>query len=278
MININDHVFYGLGRNVDYKLVKAINNSEIDFINELSTLSQKYSLTSIINGNKMIWKDENDSIHLVLHFNIKAFEIDKIKEVYKYTKQFLNIQNFILVDQTHTFKQAYDIFRMNRLSFMQHCNHFRIKTIELKSENYNPMQINLYSFFDQLKPHQKYRWGRLLANQKTVKELLEKECKKNNLIQKIEDEHIFWRNKQDEIECMIVVVYAPSNIDTFINLYSKIIEKNIKLTFCIVNQFPDGKYEFDIFRLTEESYLEHCNRVRPREIDIYKMNKFRTNV
>ena len=273
MINITDHVFYPLDRKFEYRLWKRIRHSEIDFINELSSLSQKYVLTSIIRDDKMIWKDSNDSIHLILHFNIKALEIDKVLKVYKYTKQYSNIQNFILVDQTQTFKQAYDIFRLNRLSFMQHCNHFRIRNVKRKRDNNEPIQSNLYSFFCHLKPHQKYRWGRIFLDQNTIIESLEKECKKNNLDQIVEDDYIFWINKQDKIECMLVLVYDPSNIDTFIGLYSKIIEKNIKLTFSIVNQFPDGKYEYDIFRISEKSYLEHCNRVRPRELDIYNMSK-----
>jgi hypothetical protein len=196
MLNITDHIFYPLDGNFKNKIIHSLQVSEIDFINELATFSQKYSLISEIIDNKMIWKDQNNAIQLILHFNIKAHELNKILDIYRYTRH----------------------------------------------------------------------------HQETVK-ALEKECNRNNLNQFVEEEFIFWTDKQDNIKCMFIVVYDPSNIDTFIKLYSKIIEKNIRLTYCIVNQFPDGSYEFDIFRLSEMSYLEHYNRVRPSSTDLYHLIK-----
>lgn len=268
MININDYVFFPLNKKLEFRLWKRYRHSELDFVNELSTFTKNYSLNSIIQENQMIWKDENNNIHLILHFNIKAFEINKILQVYEYSKNYTNIQNFILVDQTKTPKQAYDIFRLNRLSFMQHCNHFPISIFKRKGDNNTVTQSDFFSFFNYLKTDEKLRWGNYIANQETVKESFEKECKKNNLNQIVEGDYIYWINELNEIECQFLIVYDPSNIDTFINLYSNIIHKNIKLTFCIINQVPDGENKFDIFRLSEQSYLEHCNRVALREEDL----------
>ncbi|KPL17000.1 MAG: hypothetical protein AMS26_02570 [Bacteroides sp. SM23_62] len=106
--------------------------------------------------------------------------------------------------------------------------------------------------------------GKMFCQLKKAIESLEEECKRRQLNQIVENEYIIWMNQRNEIECMILLVYDPSNIDTFIRLYSRIKKEDIKLTYCIVHQIPDGKYEFDIFRITEMSYLEHCNRVRPR--------------
>jgi hypothetical protein len=273
MLNITDHIFYPLDGNFKKKLINRLQASEIDFINELATLAQKYSLTSGIIDNKMIWKDQNNAIQLILHFNIKAHELNKILDIYRYTRHHQEIQNFILIDQTNPYKQAYDIFRLTRLSFMQHCNHFRIRMVEHSFNNFKSVQPGaIFTLFGPLKPGQKYRWGRIFAYQETVK-VLERECDRNNLKQAIEEEFIFWTDKQDHIKCMFTVVYDSSNIDTFIKIYLKIIEKNIRLTYCIVNQFPDGRYEFDIFRLSEMSYLEHYNRVRPSSKDLYHLMK-----
>jgi len=121
-------------------------------------------MISEIEGDKMIWKDGENNQHLIFHFNIKAFDINKLIEVYREAKQNSNIQNFIFIDQAHTFKQAYDIFRLNQLSYMQHCNHFRIKKIRHKAQELKLTGESLYTLFSRLKPHQKYRWGKCFVN------------------------------------------------------------------------------------------------------------------
>lgn len=263
MIDLVNQIFYPLDRNQAYKLSKLLMNSELDFVKGLSEISKIYSLNSVINENQMIWKDKNNTPKLILHFNIKSFEIDKILNVYMSTRQYKKIQSFMLIDQTNTSKTAYDIFRLTNQSFMQHCNHFRIKAANPKRVMLN--QNKLYFMFSMLKPHEKYRWGSYLLKRKSAIDALEKECKRYNLEQIVEDDYIFWINKLKEIECSFLLVYDPSNIDTFINLYYSLKKKKLKLTYCIVNQIPDGKYEYDIFRLTESSYLEHWNRVRLRK-------------
>ena len=164
MISITDHVFYPLDRNLDNRLLNRLRHSELEFIHELSNLSEKYNMISEIEGDKMIWKDGENNQHLIFHLNIKAFDINKLIEVYREAKQNSNIQNFIFIDQAHTFKQAYDIFRLNQLSYMQHCNHFRIKKIRHKAQELKLTGESLYTLFSRLKPHQKYRWGKCFVN------------------------------------------------------------------------------------------------------------------
>jgi len=86
MIPITDHVFYPLDKNFKYKFSRQSHYTSLDLVNELSELSRNYSLSSTISGNRMMWKDEKDTIHLIFHFNIKGYDINKILAAYKDAK------------------------------------------------------------------------------------------------------------------------------------------------------------------------------------------------
>jgi hypothetical protein len=72
---------------------------------------------------------------------------------------------------------------------------------------------------------------------------------------------ISWTDESGAVQVMFFRVTEPGNIDAIRSVYEAVKEKNSPLAFVFVHQVPDGRGTWDIFRLSEQSYMEHCNRI-----------------
>ena len=67
--------------------------------------------------------------------------------------------------------------------------------------------------------------------------------------------------EDDAVQVMFFRVTEPGDIDAIRSVYDTVKENNSPLAFVFIHQVPDGLGTWDIFRLSEQSYMEHCNRI-----------------
>ena len=265
MIALDDAVFYPLGGTLKKQLIRQLKVSETAFVERLGQLCSKYNLESTIENNCMVWTDSKGAEQLILYFQISSLDLEGILSVYKKVQANPNVLHFILVNQAG---YNYDLFRLDFRSYMQHCNHFEVQRNPVNLKDYAHLKRSSKLPFANLEPHEKYKWGKIFKNRETVQKELRKLCESFGWYQKEENEFVFWFNQDNKIQHMIALVYNPSYINSFINIYTKIKNQAVPSTYCIVQQIPDGHNEFDIFRLWELSYLQHYNRVRLKGLSL----------
>jgi len=62
------------------------------------------------------------------------------------------------------------------------------------------------------------------------------------------------------IASMFAFIIDPTDLAGIISMYADIRTLAVPVTFAIIEQREDGAGQYDVFRLSEKSYLEHCNR------------------
>jgi hypothetical protein len=72
------------------------------------------------------------------------------------------------------------------------------------------------------------------------------------------------RNSRNGMEAFFRFVDDPSDIRSFRDIYARLAEVGSPVTYVIVHQRADGEGNYDVFRLSTASYLEHNNRLRYR--------------
>jgi len=126
-------------------------------------------------------------------------------------------------------------------------------------------RLDLFAMFSPLERKYERRWAKLFMSDfntkaKKFKELsIEKGYKQEEVNQQL----LLWRNpKENSAECMFYFINNVSDFSSVYNCFKYIEQYKVFLTYAIVHQKKDGENDYDIFRFSHFSYLEHCNRVR----------------
>ena len=75
------------------------------------------------------------------------------------------------------------------------------------------------------------------------------------------DNNAAWIDESGVMQVMFFRILDPGKIDAIRSVYDTIKENKCPLAYVFIHQIPDGDGTWDIFRLSERSYMEHCNRV-----------------
>lgn len=127
------------------------------------------------------------------------------------------------------------------------------------------MRQDIYNLFNVYQPEFQYKWNRIIAaGFDSFAEELKRLSDDFHVRQTVEGEYVFWTGNDEKIEAMFAYLVDPTDLDAIIQCYSLIRDRQIHLTFAIIEQREDGSGMYDIFRLSETSYLEHMNRAYPQ--------------
>jgi hypothetical protein len=127
------------------------------------------------------------------------------------------------------------------------------------------MRKDIYDMFHDYGQSFKLRWGRIFASgPKAAEEALEKKAQEFKCKQSVKDGYIIWRGRGGKIEAMFCIRPDNKKPSAIGKIYKKIEKTECPLTFVVVEQYGDGPGNYDIFRLSQVSYLEHNNRARYR--------------
>jgi hypothetical protein len=127
------------------------------------------------------------------------------------------------------------------------------------------MKKAIYSMFKDYSQPFKLRWGRVFhGGPQSIEAALTEEAKKHACSLQRSGTDFLWVGRSGKAEAMFRFVPDPSDISSVQSVYQKIKKLGVPITFVVVHQTPDGSGNYDIFRLSEDSYLEHHNRARYR--------------
>ena len=123
------------------------------------------------------------------------------------------------------------------------------------------MRRDIYKMFERYEPPFQYKWNRIIASgfDRFAAEL-EQLAEEYGVTQHTEQNRVFWNDERGSDVAMFAFIINAKDIEGIIAMYKLIHERFIPITFAIIEQKGDGDGAFDIFRVSEQSYLEHCNR------------------
>lgn len=123
------------------------------------------------------------------------------------------------------------------------------------------MRKDVYELFSRYESCFQYQWNRIIAaGFDNFSGELSKLAAGKGFKQEIGEKRVFWKNLDGDIEAMFSFIIDPTDLKEIVAMYSEIRMKKIPVTFAFIEQLQDGRGQYDIFRLSENSYLEHCNR------------------
>lgn len=127
------------------------------------------------------------------------------------------------------------------------------------------MRQELYDLMKVYEPEFQYRWNDVIhegfdAFAKEVATLLPED----DLTQETGERRIYWRDSDGHPQAMFAFIVDSTDIDGLIEMYQQIKRESIPLTFVVIEQVGDGPRNYDIFRISETSYMEHHNRAWPK--------------
>lgn len=127
------------------------------------------------------------------------------------------------------------------------------------------MRKDIYDMFTVYGQPFKLRWGKIFASERAViEEVLNKKAKEFECKQSVEDGYTVWRGNRGKVEAMFCILPDNKKPAAIKSIYQKIQRSKCPVTFVVVEQHSDGPGNYDIFRMSEVSYLEHSNRARYR--------------
>lgn len=128
------------------------------------------------------------------------------------------------------------------------------------------MRNDIYFMFSDYRQSFKLRWGRIFhSGFEKIKDQLESESSKYNCEQTIEEDFIIWMDDEKSIQAMFCFPANSKDFDSIYKVFNKVRKNAATITFIVIHQASDGDGNYDIFRISENSYLEHNNRVRYRK-------------
>lgn len=127
------------------------------------------------------------------------------------------------------------------------------------------MRLDIYQMFSDFRQPFKLKWGRMLHGgfPKFV-DALEVESNRFGCRQEVTDGFITWYDRDDIRQAMFCFPDDAGNFEDLFSIFQQIGETRPPVTFIFIEQKSDGEGNYDVFRISERSYLEHNNRMRFR--------------
>ena len=112
----------------------------------------------------------------------------------------------------------------------------------------------------------KLKWGRIInAGLDKIRLELEGQSRKYHCVQKATTDSIIWYDKNNVIQAMFCFPPDARDFNSIFKIFDTIKKNKAPITFIFIHQVSDGEGNYDIFGISEKSYLEHLNRVRFRK-------------
>jgi hypothetical protein len=99
------------------------------------------------------------------------------------------------------------------------------------------------------------------ASEDSFAEILAEGAKKFDCKQTRSEKSVTWLDDSGGIEAMFFRIVDPRDINTIRGVYDEIAGNNSPLNYVFIRQLYDSEEAWDIFRLSQRSFMEHCNRI-----------------
>jgi hypothetical protein len=127
------------------------------------------------------------------------------------------------------------------------------------------MRKDLYDLFNVYEPDFQYRWNEAIHRGfDAFAEELTRTLPDDRLAQETRGNRVYWRDLNGDAQAIFVFLVDPTDLEGLIETYQEIKRGRIPLTFIFIEQRADGPRNYDIFRVSKRSCMEHVNRAWPR--------------
>ncbi len=121
---------------------------------------------------------------------------------------------------------------------------------------------DLFKMFYPLSRAEQARWARILAlPEGEYLSALEGEARQRGLHQTMVDDAVAWSNDEGRQLVLLFRVTDPRDLGAVRGVYQTISANEAPLAYTFVHQIADGEGTWDIFHMSQLTYLAHCNRV-----------------
>jgi hypothetical protein len=214
-------------------------------------------------GDAIAWLDETGRAEALFCFVPQAGNLEQVRAAYRLIGETGAPVTYAFVRQPGTDMGEFsvDIFRLSAVSYLEHCNHFAGYAGE-PSDAPLP-RSDLFAIFDGMTREDERAWRPALGGPpgRTV-ELLAAMAGRYGCTGEAEGELVLWRDEAGALQAAFAYLPDPSDLAAVTEVHDAAARTGSPLTFALVHQAKDGEGNYDIFRLSTRSYMEHNNRMQ----------------
>jgi hypothetical protein len=125
-------------------------------------------------------------------------------------------------------------------------------------------RIDLSGLFYPLERNESRRWGTVLKNgfDAWSGKLSGLAREKGYDILFLNNKGVLWKDPEtDHYECLFLMIGDPSVLKDIEYIFKCIRSYEPFFTYAFIHQVKDGPHCWDVFRYSQFSYMEHCNRI-----------------
>ncbi len=128
-------MFYPLERKYERSWGNLFKSEFPDIVERFEELSIEKNYTQKhISNNTIIWQDVTDSnVECMFYFINDPTNFDSVFDLFKMINRYRSFITYAIVHQKKDGENCYDIFRLSKFSYLEHCNRVRYQLKKAKS-------------------------------------------------------------------------------------------------------------------------------------------------
>lgn len=117
------NMFYPLEKNAKKKWAKVFNSSFAEIVKRFADESITINYEQTQSKNLIFWKDKtNSKVECMFCFINDLTDLNRVYSIFRHIKQHKPFLTYAIVHQKKDGETTYDIFRLSKFSYLEHCN------------------------------------------------------------------------------------------------------------------------------------------------------------
>jgi len=221
-----------------------------------------FELQQTVEGQYICWQNPEGELFVTFAFIRDPRDLDAVLDVYVRARGKQGGLTAAFVHQWTDGEGNWDVFAIGPRRVMRHID--RIDGTDKVQERSPQLREDIYTLFAcdrDLPASGQLEWAGLLAGPvEGAIDQLAVLAAGHGCTQTMTDHVVQWLNNEGMLEVQFFLLPAPDDLDAYIRMYEQIRETNCPVSFVFVR--GDEPRQYDIFRLSARSYLEHHNQIK----------------
>lgn len=231
----------------------------------LSPSAGAFGLTQKVQGASVKWATQEGKTALMFCLVPDPRDLERVLDIYRHAKENQARFTAIFVHQWTDGENNWDAFVISPRRALQHAD--RIEGSQTVKERGPQLREDIYTLFacDREFPEPGCAdWAELLSGPiEGVYDQLSTLASQYDCKQTVENGIVQWTGSHDKVKAAFFILTEHASIEAVNSIYEFIYQSQCPVTFVFVESDRPGQY--DIFRLSARSYLEHHNQVKAWE-------------
>lgn len=244
------------------RIGRALPKGVAEFARVLQVGADELGLVQQVQGEYVHWTTKEGKLAVIFCAIADPRDIDCVLGTFVHAKERQPALAAVFVHQWADGEGNWDVFAVTPERAVQHCD--RICGSGTVRERGLELREDIYSLFacDREFPEPGCdSWAKLLAGPvEDVFEQLNTLAAQHDCTQTVEDGTVRWAGADGQLQAMFFLLPEPADIEAVIGIYERVRQSRCPVSFVFVACDRSGLY--DIFRLSERSYLEHHNQAK----------------